>query len=187
MGRSQRDGSNKGGPMPPTPGGKQPRWQQPGRLNAAAVPWQGHSGQDLLGGRLILGALRRGYFGPFALRESPAIFQPCWGYFRGRVIYTDWDNAAAARSPGGLEPKAMLGAQIPLSRVQEGSPGCLLLLPATPVLCQGCLQQGGPTWSPSHLPATFLGDGVIGLGAPQSSASRRDGWEEIGNGGGVGW
>lgn len=149
-------GAAKGAPAPQTPGAKCPQWQQPGKLSAAAVPWQGHSGQDLPGGRLILGALRRGYFGPFALRESPAIFQPCWGYFRGRVIYEDWDNAAAAR-PGGLEPKAMVGAHPPTwSRVQGGCPGCLLELPATPTRCQGCPQLGGPTWMLSHLPATLL-------------------------------
>lgn len=70
LGRSQWDGSSEGGPV------LQPwQWQQPGGLNTAAVPWQGHSGRDLPGGRLILGVLRRGYFGPFALSESPAIFQ----------------------------------------------------------------------------------------------------------------
>lgn len=76
-------------PCTPRPRGKWLWWQQPGRLNTTAVPWQGHRTWDLPGGRLILGVLRRGYFGPFALRESPAIFQPHWGYFRGRAIYTD--------------------------------------------------------------------------------------------------
>lgn len=170
MGRSQRDGSSKGDPVPPTPGRKQPWWQQPGRLNAAAVPWQGHSGQDLSGGRLILGALRRGYFGPFALCESPAIFQPCWGYFRGRVIYVGWDNAAAA-CLGAWSPKPCWVHPPSPSRVQGGCPGCLLGIPAALVRCQGCPQQGAPAWSPSHRPATFLGDRRVGLGAAWSSSS----------------
>lgn len=106
---------------PRTPGGKWPRWQQPGRLNTTTVPWQGHRGRDLPAGRLILGALRRGYFGPFALCESPAIFQPRWDYFRGRDLRRP--GQCRCRSPGGLEPKAMLGARSPLSRVWGGCPG----------------------------------------------------------------
>lgn len=128
--RYHRDGSSRGGPAAPTQR-EWPWWQQPGRLNTTAVPWQGHSAWDLPGARLILGVLRRGYFGPFALRESPAIFQPHWGYFCGRVIYTDWDNAVGTRL-GSWSPKPCW-VYNPLPKMGvERSPGCLLGLPANP-------------------------------------------------------
>lgn len=109
------------------PRGKWPWWQQPGRLSTTAVPWQGHSTWDLPGGKLILGVLRRGYFGPFALCESPAIFQPQWGYFRGRVICTDWDNAAGTLL-GSWSPK-QCWEHNPLPKLgAERSPGSQQLL-----------------------------------------------------------
>lgn len=75
--------------------------------------------------------LRRGYFGLFALRESPAIFQPHWGYFRGGVIYTGWNNAACTRL-GSWGPKQWW-VHNPLPKQDaERSPGCLLGLPTTP-------------------------------------------------------
>lgn len=114
-------------PCAPHPRGKWLWWQQPGRLNTTAVPWQGHRTWDLLGGKLILGALRRGYFGPFALCESPAIFQPHWGYFRGSDLHGL--GQCCWHSPGVLEPKAMLGAQLTpqtgcreVSRLPAGAP-----------------------------------------------------------------
>lgn len=128
LGRSQRDGSSEGVPAPPALGGKWPWRQQPGRLNATAVSWQGHSGRDLPGGRLILRALRRGYFGPFALCESPAIFQPHGAYFRGSGLHRL--GQCCCPLPRGLEPKAMLGPQTPPSRVQE----------AAQVVCRGSQQ-----------------------------------------------
>lgn len=153
--RSQRDGSSKAGPVPPSPRGTRLQWQQPGRFNTAAVSWQGHSGWDLPGGRLILGALRRGYFGPFALYESPVIFQPHWGYFRGRH-FGRLGQCCCCCLPGDLEPKTMLGA---------------LNLPAATMWCQRCPEQGGPVWTLSHLPDTTLEDCMVGLGAALSSSS----------------
>lgn len=52
---------------------------------------------------------------------------------------------------------------------------------------QGCPQQGGPAWSPSHHPATFSEDCMVGLGVPQSSSSIVSGEKWMGRGWKLWW
>jgi len=186
LGRSRRDGSSEGRPCAPHPRSSRPWWQQPGRLDAMALPWQGHSGRDLLGGRLILGALRRGYFGPFALRESPAIFRPHWVCFHGRVIYAGWDNAAAARRRA-WSPKPCWVPSPPRAGRREGARAA----------CWGSWQLqcgardahsrvGQPGARPASLPSAE-GTAWLGLeplGPLPSALPTRDGGGDAGNGGG---
>lgn len=131
--------------------------------------------------------LRRGYFGPFALRESPAIFQPHWGYFRVRVIYTDWDNAAGTRL-GSWSPKATLGAQPTpqtgcreVPRLPAGAPSNSCS--ARDAYSRVGLPGAHPTILPPSQRTAWLGLELLSPLPPLFPG--RDGWGEVGNSGEV--